>query len=403
MRPALIGALALLLAAPFSARAMTLAEAVEAAMARAPEGRALGAERLSQQAQREAANRLFPGAPYLQLDTSSDRPGTHRGFATYGQELGTPLWLPGEGTATGRRADAGMAEVDARQTELRLAVAGLVREAVGNLDEAKLAIPVLQRRLQAARQLQGIAERRAARGEAAPTDALLAQSETALAEAALAEPRTLAAQARARLEGLTGQPLPEDARAPSLAEERPSPARPLAEHPRLLGAERAVETARAALALVEASRRESPVLALQTRQEQAGAGQGFDSRVGVLVRIPFATEGRNRPRRAAAEADLARAEAQRALAEREITTGLRQARLALDAAVNQRRLADTAFRALDARRGQLERGFAAGEFPLVELLRARLAAHDAELARARAEAARRRALAQLNQIAGQWP
>ena len=403
MKPALAGALGLLLAACLPARAMTLAEAVEAAMARAPEGRALGAERLSQQAQREAANRLFPGAPYLQLDTSSDRPGTHRGFATYGQELGTPLWLPGEGTATGRRADAGIAEVDARQAELRLTVAGLVREAVASLDEARLATPVLQRRLQAARQLQGIAERRAARGEAAPTDALLAQSETALAEAALAEPRALAAQARARLEGLTGQPLPEEARAPSLAEERPSPARPLAEHPRLLGAERAVEAARAALALIEATPRESPVLALQTRQEQAGAGQGFDSRVGVLVRIPFATEGRNRPRRAAAEADLARAEAQRSLAEREITTGLRQARLALEAAANQRRLADAAFRALDARRAQLERGFSAGEFPLVELLRARLAAYDAELARARAEAARQRALSQLNQMAGQWP
>jgi outer membrane protein TolC len=296
-----------------------------------------------------------------------------------------------------------MAEVEARLAELRLTLAGQLREAVGALDEANLLLPVLQRRLQAARQLQGLVDRQAAGGESAAADALLARSETALAEAALAEPHAMGLQARARLEALTG-PLPERARLPSLADERRISGNPvLVRHPRMLSAERAVETARAALALVAATPRESPVLALQTRQEQATAGAGFDSRVGVLFRLPFASEGRNRPRRAAAEADLARAEAARGVLEREIVSGLRQARAALDAAERQRRLMDEAFRALDMRRAQLERGFTAGELPLVELLRARLAAHEAELSRARAEVARRRARAQLNQMAGEVP
>ncbi|UPY38926.1 hypothetical protein [Sediminicoccus sp. KRV36] len=47
------------------AQAVTLADAVEAAIARAPDAAPILADRATQQVRRKAAARLFPGAPYL--------------------------------------------------------------------------------------------------------------------------------------------------------------------------------------------------------------------------------------------------------------------------------------------------------------------------------------------------
>ncbi len=387
-----------LLLAPLAAHAVTLAESVDAAIARAPQAAPLAAERLTQEARRDAASRLFPGAPYAQADVQTDRVTGGRGFITLGAELGTPLWLPGEGRATGRQAGAGIAAVDARMGELRLTIAGLVREAVGLVEEAAFAIPPQERRNASARQLAGLTEQRTARGESPQADALLARSEALLAEAALREQQALMAQAMARFTGLTGLPT-----SPGLGNDRAPPTAPMPDHPALLAARRNVEAAQAALVLTRHTLRESPVIGLQTRQEQQTAREGYDSRIGVVFRLPFATDGRNLPRIAAAQAEVTRAEAALALLARELDIEIRQGRLALASAAEQRRLADAAFRALDERRGQIERAYAAGEIPLVELVRARVGAFEADAFRARARASQNRARSRLNQALGAMP
>lgn len=390
-------ALALLLMLQ-TAQAVTLAEAVQAAIDRAPEAAPILADRATQHARRDAAARLFPGAPYLQADAATDSMTSRRGFNSFAAELGTPLWLPGAGSAAGRQAGAGIIEAEARLAELRLAAAGLVRDAVSALDDAALALPPQQRRSAAARQLAGLTELRAARGESPESDALLARSEALLAEAALLEQQSQRAQAMARYSGITGL-----ATAPSLAGERTPPPAPVPDHPSLLSARRGVEAARANLDFTRASLRDSPVLALQGRQEQSLAREGYDSRLGLIFRLPLATESRNAPRIAAAQAELSRAEARLSLLARELDIEARQARLALDAALTQRRAGDAAFRVLDRRRAQIERAYNAGEIPLAELVRARVSAFDADLFRARALAAQYRAAARLNQALGAMP
>lgn len=381
-----------------AAQAVTLSEAVEAAIARAPDAAPILADRATQQARRDASARLFPGAPYLQADAATDRLTSRRGFNSFAAEIGTPLWLPGEGSAAGRQAGAGIVEAEARLAELRLAAAGLVRDAVAMLDDAAMALPPQQRRSAAARQLAGLTEQRAARDESPQSDALLARSEALLAEAAVLDQQSQRAQAMARYTGITGL-----AAAPSLAGDRTPPAGPVANHPRLLAAQRGVEAARANLDFTRSSLRDSPTIAFQGRQEQSLSREGYDSQLGVIFRLPLATQSRNAPRIAATQAELSRAEARLTLLARELDIEARQARLALDGAATQRRLADAAFRALDTRRGQIERAYAAGEIPLAELVRARVSAFDADLFRARALAAQYRAAARLNQALGAMP
>lgn len=380
------------------ARAATLADAVEAAWLLSPEVRPLASLRATQEARRDAAGRLFPLSPYAQGDAASDRFLTNQGFASYGFEVGTPVWLPGEGRAAARQAEAGIGELQARLAELRLAVAGLVRDSAGQVEDAALAGPPLERRAAAARQLAAITEQRAQRGESPAADALLARSEAVSAESTLRDQRAALAQAAARFSIVTGL-----AAAPSLASDRVPPPRPVPDHPRLLAARRAVETAQAALRLVEATPRDSPTVALQGRHELNTYRDRFDTRVGVVLRLPLATESRNRPRIAAAQAEVSRAAGQLALLERDLAIEQRQARLALEAARERRLLAEEGFRALDRRRAQLDQAYTAGEMPLVEVIRARVAAFDADLGRARARAGQDRARAFLNQALGVMP
>jgi outer membrane protein TolC len=77
--------------------------------------------------------------------------------------------------------------------------------------------------------------------------------------------------------------------------------------------------------------------------------------------------------------------------------------LAFQAAQAQLRLTEAGFGALDQRRRQLEPAYSTGEIPLVELVRARVAAFDADLGRARARAAVYRARSRLNQALGVMP
>jgi outer membrane protein TolC len=390
----------LLLAAAWSSssQAASLAEAVEAAWQRSPEARPLVAQRATLEARLYVAGRPFPASPFVQGDATSDRMLSNQGFNSFGVEVGTPVWLPGEGRATARQAEAGLVELQARLAELRLAVAGLVRDAAGQVEEAALSGPPLERRAAAARQLAALTDQRAARGESPSADALLARGEALTAESALRDQKALLASAEARFAVLTGL-----AAAPSLAQDRAPPQHPVEDHPRLLAARRAVETAQAALRLTEATPRDSPVVSLQGRHERQLYADAYDTRVGVVVRVPLATEARNRPRIAAAQAEVSRAEAQLLLLRRELEIEVRQARIALEAAQAQVRLTGEAARTLEQRRRQLEQAYAAGEMPLVEVIRARTASFDADLTFARARAALDRARARLNQALGVMP
>ena len=92
--------------------------------------------------------------------------------------------------------------------------------------------------------------------------------------------------------------------------------------------------------------------------------------------------------------------------ERRISLGLQglgKVLLAVSGGIDSMGLAEAAFRALDQRRGQIERAYTAGEIPLVELVRARVGAFEADAFRARARATQNRARSRLNQALGAMP
>ena len=388
-------ALARLPAEPASDREPSFHDAVAAAWARLPQRRALAARQGVAAAQFTAGGAFFPNAPYATGTYINDKVlGSNYNYITAQGELGTPVWLPGEGTATQRaaQADAATVAADADAVHLALAVQvlGLAAQAAFTANERDVA----RRRLASAEALAADLAHRFHVGESSESDALAADAEAAGARVALSAAEAQLASDVAALAAVTGQDT-----VPRLVASASRPAAQVAlavapaTHPRIIAAERAVAAAEAKARLTRIENRDSPTIGVTGINEKQ-YGSPWDTRFGVMFRLPFATEARNAPLRAAAEEAVTQAEVQLVLAQREVLTAVHQAAAVLAGAERGSAAALRAAGALDKRRAEVERAWRVGEMPLIEVVRANALAFDADLARNKSrtelEAARQR-------------
>ena len=385
----------ILLSTPSAAQ--TLHDFVEAAAARNSELATLDGRRGTTIARQQAADALLPGAPTLNGSFVTDQAIRNRNQREAQLGVSTPIWLPGEGTASRRLADAELARSSPQASVLRLRVAGQVREALAEWALAQAEVGVAQRKLRDLRALEGDVERRVQAREASDADLLLARAERIAADAEVRHRRSTAEQSRIEFMGLVGM-------APvAAALTEPVPAGAGGSHPRLAEAKGAIDVARANQALVGLQVRDSPEIGVIVRRNRDIGGTVYDNSVGVELRIPFATQARNAPRRAAAQADLTEASVGYAAAEREIGTEQKKARVGYDNALAQRGFARERARTLAQQSALVRRGYQGGEVSLFDTVRAGTLATDAEAASVRADIGVARAVSRLNQAFGIVP
>ncbi len=384
-----------LLALP--AGAQTLRDAVEGAWKLNPEVRSLEAQRAVATARRGAGEALVPAAPAVTLRHTSDYLNRNIGRREYEAELGVPLWLPGRGTATVRAADALLARTDAEIAARQLAVAGEVRTAQWQVALAERRAELARQRLKVARQLEADTRRTARAGETSEADHQLARAEALSVATDLHDEELALEEARQAFRTLTGMAPPKAAPEPDIGEP------PLDRHPSLLAAQLGVRSAQAQRQLVDMTTRDSPEVGLMARRERDSREERYDTVFGVSVRIPFAVEAVNAPKRAEAATEVVRSEAEQANAARTVESDIRQARLAHQAASERLSIARDRAAALRARLSNIERARRAGEISLVEHVRAQEAAFEADLARATAEVQVGAARARMNQSLGVLP
>ena len=381
----------------FPARAQSLHDMVEAASGRHPELVALQGRREVTSAKQQAASAWTPGPPSLSGSYLTDQAFRDRRQREAQIGISTPLWLPGEGTASRRVADAEATRFTAQADALKLKLAGQVREALAEFALAQADLTAAERKLREARTLESDVGRRVSAREASEADQLLARAERLSTESELREKRTALEQSRLEFLALTGLP-------PAVAalNERPA-VRPAPAHPRLDDANGAVNVARANQALAGIQVRESPEVGVIARRTRDVGSTIYNNSIGVELRIPFATEARNGTRRATAQADVTEAAANFAAAQREIATEQQKAKLGYDSAIAQRDLAIERRKALAQQSGLMARGYQAGQLSLLDFIRARSLAFDAEATAARAEVTVARASGRLNQSFGILP
>lgn len=378
--------------------AATLRAAFDQAWERSATGRVAEARRGEAAASQSVADSLFPAAPSIGIAQRDDRFNQDRGQRERELELALPLWLPGQRDARQAVAGRETEESDAGVAAARLAVAGELRAAVRALATTQGEAQVAAERLEAARQLEADVAKREGAGDLARTDLLLARQESLAARLAAGEAEVRRIQAAERLRLMTGSET-----LPAGAEEADSTQAQLQAHPRLRLAEAAAARARAALNLVQESRRSAPELSLGVQQSRDDFTAPSRSSLRIGIRIPFATEGRNAPQAAAANTALVQAEAERSRVQAELEGELRETTAALETARLGDELAAERAAAAAERHRLLARSFDLGETPLAELLRARAQASEAQLDAVRARTAHFAAKARLNQAKGVLP
>lgn len=382
-----------------SVAARVLQAAVDAAVSRNAALQGAAARKALIAAKQRSAGAFLPGAPTFGAAYVTDQVIRNRNLRDTELSLATPIWLPGEGTASVRAADADMVRLEAEGLRQVLEVAGQVREALAAVAVAEADQRASVARLRDARALEADLARRVRGRDAAEAELLVAMSDRIEAEATLAERTATVDASRVDYRTLTGlDPMTaalNEATAPA------TQARPL--DPRIVEARRAVDVARANRELAGIQTRDSPELGLVGRRTRDIGGTVYDHSVGLQVRIPFATETRNAPRRASAEVEYTDAVAALAKMERELGGGESRAQIELAGAVAARDLAGKRAAVFARQRSLFERSFAEGNTALADLIRARTLAFQADAARERADIGARQARGRLNQALGLMP
>lgn len=388
-----------LLAAAWGAHgAPTLKQAVESAWARQPAALADAARRGQLAASRDAAGSWMAGAPSLALSQRTDRFNRDAGAREIEAELEVPLALPGVRQARIGVADSARSHYEATALAEKLRIAGEVRDAWWEARLAANDLALAQRKVADATQLALDVERRYKAGDVARTDLNQAQGAARQAEAAAAEAEGKAFRALRIFASLTGlKELPE------AAESQGALPADIEALPTLIAHQRDIEAARARLGESTADRRDPPSLSLGTTRERAAFGEPSEGSINLKLTIPFATQARNRPRLAAASADLIEAEARMQLARARIEGDIAASAEELRQSTRQVSLAES--RALLARDTHelMSKAYRLGEIDLATRLRAEADRFDAELSLSRAHLEQGRAISRFNQATGLLP
>ncbi|WP_374350714.1 TolC family protein [Chitinimonas sp.] len=406
---------ALLLGALPFAHAAGLHDTFEQAWLAQPDAQAQAAREEEMSARRTAAQAWSPQPLTVSLSHKTDRTDRNAGVREWELEFGLPLWQPGERSRQMATADAESDQYQATQDEARWRFAGAFREAWWQLQLAGSDAAVATRRATEAAMLAGDLARRLKVGAIARVDANSAQ--IAFQAAQLGQAQAEAAWQRTQRDWLVFARSAPSADQPAFDAESPAkrfeshPAPVLGgiaeasidQHPALHAAQVRLVAARARLALAGANLREAPELSLALTRERQSTLEPYNQLLTLRLKVPFGGDTRNRPRLAAANAELIEAQAAYDKLKRQLMadlasaeTDLRQQQDAVAIASQRQQLAQDNF-TLMAKAYQL------GNIDLATRLRADSDRFDAEqgLARARLEAAR--AISRYNQALGVLP
>ena len=384
--------------------AVTLRTALDAAWQRAVAARESEGQRRRAEVDRTAAASLWAAPPSFELSYRDDRLQSNVGKREAELGVAVPLWLPGQQTARVATADAAGAQANAAEQAARWRLAGELIDAAWQI--ATLQAELAQADQQAAlfQQLSMDTERRVRAGDLARVDALSAQAEHLAATSVQSEARQRLQSARARWTLLTGlTAAPDLTVVPGAGSVQQAAPDAVESHPELQLARQSSALARQRLDLLRVSRRDAPELSVGLRREMPGRAEASQGSLVLGLRVPFATRERSRPLEAAALAELDVAVTHEQRLRERLESERQSSGQAVQAAVAQSQAETTRARLLRERASLFDQSFKAGETPLPDLLRALVAAAQADSAAARQTAALGLARARLQHTLGFLP
>jgi cobalt-zinc-cadmium efflux system outer membrane protein len=319
--------------------------------------------------------------------------------------LAQPIEIAGARGSRRAAASRLAQRIDAEVALARSSVRHAVVRAFRSAQVAHESVLLCERALRFTEQVRAVTERRLAAGDATAIDVRLSQAEVAAAQQALLLAQRDSFAARLELAVAAGYPPTSPPPVPAgLASPRPVPslegllAGLRARHPELAVRRAALSEAHARVELADREAWPVPVLGVELTREGPTSGVSNNILLGTL-QLPLPLWQRNQGERAQSRAEAAALRAEEHLDGHALEARVARAHAELSHAVARLDVFAASTLTLTESLALIERGFAAGELPLIELLSARQRFLDTEKSRLDAHGEYYRALADLENAA----
>lgn len=378
---------------------LTLSQLIEQSLPHYPSSQLLDAKALELQALKTHAKGILPSAPSLMLRNQNDRLMSSRGESEWEAGIEMPIWLNGQRKAREAIAAVSAQNMGADMQNMRLQFAGMVRDALWDMQLMQGLADIAKTKHEAAKQLERDVEMRVKLGDMAQKDGLVAQTETLQAQAERVNAEAEVQHAKFRYKNLTGfNRLPAD-----FIEIKSIKNDVEADHPALLNANGKVALSAEKRNLTSIETRDNPTILLGTRSLRGASDTQFNNSIGITVRIPLASETRNAPARAAAalqyaeqQVNLAQLQLLLAAAMHEAEHNLEVGAVQLEVLAKQQSIAQQSLAVTN-------KAFQAGELDLSDYLRVQTQAFNAERALKNQQIQQLWNTARYNQAVGDLP
>ncbi len=280
---------------------LSLHSLIEQALPHYPSSQLLNAKKQAFEAHQIQANSLLPGSAALILRNQNDQLLSRHGETEWEAGVEFPIWLSGQRKAREVIANIASQNLNADTQYLRLQLAGMVRDALWEIQLMQGFADIAKAKYEAASQLQRDIEKRVTLGDLAQKDLLIAQAETLQAESELINADAEVQHAKFRYQNLTGLSI-----IPAEFVEIKSAKLDVQEaHPALIDANSKIALSAEQRNLVRIENRDNPTVTIGTRSLRGASDTEYNNSLGITLRIPLQSATRNAPLQAAAEMQYA--------------------------------------------------------------------------------------------------
>ena len=281
--------------------ALTLHGLVEKALPHYPNSQLLASKKLMLEARQTQANSLLPGSAALILRNQNDQLLSRNGETEWEAGVEFPIWLNGQRKAREAIANIASQNLTTDTQYLRLQLAGMVRDALWDIQLMQGLATIAKTKQEAASQLQRDIEKRVTLGDMAQKDLLVAKTETLQAESERINAEAEVQHAKFRYINLTGLSV-----IPGEFTELKSAKSDVEDtHLALLEASGKIALSIEQRNLVRIENRDNPTVTLGTRSLRGATDTQYNNSFGITVRIPLQSATRNTPLQASAEMQYA--------------------------------------------------------------------------------------------------
>lgn len=344
---------------------LTLPQLVDLTMEKYPDTAMVAALVQEAEALQRRGSSWLANHPYLLVNYIEDAPGSDDGLREIVGGFGLPLWRWGQRDAAQKVAERAREASDMHALDVKLQVAGLVREALWTMALADLRLEQAQQDLTLAEKLLAKVQRSVELGDLARSDMLLAQSNVLEMRSLQVQAEAEVMHSRKRYASLTQMTrFPAD-----YNEKRSTQTAVRADHPALNAINGIIERKRAELQNVEASGGGQPIIELGGKTARGSREEPYNDSVVMNLIVPFNSGDHLAPQLAAVNLEMTQAMVNRDHLLRNLEQRFHEAEHALEVDQAELAIAEDLKTVAEKNWHMAELSFAAGEINLLDLLK----------------------------------